>query len=484
MNSAPEIPDLKLANVGSRRKRRGGALPFFGGSGAGGGSFGAGAAGALAAKIGVSLLAMSLGAGAWSLGKAMRPDTSKFTRRPKALALAAEKQKYEGDLSNLPSNQAGRGDSLGMVLGSMDGLTPEERAAREAAAKAETDRKIKEAEEAGKQADAGKKGGEAAPPGADAIAAAVAGAAGADAGKDKDKGGALKSRFGSLSSSFGSGLAGGAGLSGGVGQSFSGPKLGAQPTAGSGRIGSFQQPAKPTLASARLAHVTTHGKGLAARQLQRAFGFSQASRSGAAETRTMNARAAFEDNAGEGSAITGQGLISGAGQAGTADATPTEGPIGGGPTTGSPATTSAPDVGTPVSVSPWAKWINIAKILLAIAGILLIIAAVLQHFGWLKSIAQVLGWAVAGLAAIVTLMGVMIMGMGQIIQGALFTALGGITAWAGYAVATAGDKVVTDANVKTAVAKEGFVSTVTSALATTPGMAAVGVGDVAAGALS
>ena len=435
MENTSDIPELKLAKVGAKRRRRGGGLPLFGGSGTAGGGVGAGAAGTLASKIGISLLAAALGAGAYGLGKALRPETPIPAKRPRTFAsAAAEKQKYEGDLSRLPGPQTRRADSLGMVSGSMDGLTPEERAARAASAKAEADKQAKEAAEAAKK-------GQEAPPGIDANALAAA-AAGAEAGKDnkKEKGGPFNSRFGNLSASLGGGLAGGSGLAGGVGQSFGAPKLGEH--LGLGRAGAFQQASKPARAAAQPSHAATHGQGLARRQLNRAAGFSQAARVGTAESRTTSARAAFEDNAGERSAITGGGLGMGAGKGGTTEAPPSENPAGGGPTmggdSGSGSGSGAPPAGPPDTKAKWEPWIKAAAIATLTATALLVYAEFIMSVNWHVggiALAQLLGKIVMYLGILITAIGLVILGMGQTWQGSLFTAMGGLFIWAGHMVA-------------------------------------------------
>ena len=140
----PQVPQLQLAKVGERKRRKGGAVPFFGGSGAashsGGGIWGtvSGIAGKSVLKIGVTLLAGAIGVGAYNTGKGMRPDPKQFERKPTLFASKNEKPQYStADVANLPGGSGSSQSSVGLVSGSRDGLTQEE---RDAQARAEAEK--------------------------------------------------------------------------------------------------------------------------------------------------------------------------------------------------------------------------------------------------------------------------------------------------------------------------------------------------------
>ena len=224
-SSVSDVPTFKVARVGNDRKRKGGGFSFLrgggtrgvwsgatGGSGAGVGiGAGAGSGGLSALLAGVTfskamilLLVAVGGLGAVSLGR-MMGNTSNGTMKPKAFSMASrEAVKMEGDMSNLPSNANTIPNSLGYLTGSTDGLTPEERAKKEADAAAAAEAQRIADEEAAKKAEKDNLAGNAVDPNA-LLASATA---------DGGKGGGLGKKFGSLSTSMGgsSSLSGGAGL--------------------------------------------------------------------------------------------------------------------------------------------------------------------------------------------------------------------------------------------------------------------------------
>ena len=81
-----------------------------------------------------------------------------------------------------------------------------------------------------------------------------------------------------------------------------------------------------------------------------------------------------------------------------------------------------------VAVAPWQKYIDLAqKLLLVIAALSLVaMAAKGTPYGPMVS------YAIAALGALVALLGVMIMGMGQTLQGGILAAIGGFTAYMAY----------------------------------------------------
>ena len=129
MNTKPEtpqIPELQLAKVGDRRRKKGGALPFsFRGSAGsargGGGIWGSlsGMMGQSALKVGITLLVGVLGVGAYNVGKSLRPDESRYERKPAIFASKNDKSNYAGDMSGLPGRPSPVQNSVGMVSGSI-----------------------------------------------------------------------------------------------------------------------------------------------------------------------------------------------------------------------------------------------------------------------------------------------------------------------------------------------------------------------------
>ncbi|UPT73020.1 MAG: hypothetical protein M0D55_14090 [Elusimicrobiota bacterium] len=235
-SAASDVPTFKVARVGNDRKRKGAGFSFLrsggsrggfsgatGGSGSGGGlggllggaGGGAGAqAGFFASKFVQAMLSVMLAGGIGSAAiyiGAMSTQTDEPAKKA-APFVAKEDVKLEGDITNLPGDPNAIPNSLGYLSGSMDGLTPEERAKRaaeEAARKAAEEEAARKAEEEAART--------AANPAVDPNA--LLASAQADG---QNKGGGLGRKFGNLSSSFGGGssLAGGAGMAGGVGRSF------------------------------------------------------------------------------------------------------------------------------------------------------------------------------------------------------------------------------------------------------------------------
>lgn len=405
-----QVPEFKLAKVGKRReKKRAGAF-WLGGGGGGGFAGAVGGSGVLAFKAALLALLAVMCVGAYNVGSSMAPAKKGALQKPKTFAskdIAAAPSANNAASVALPSG-------LAMVNGSLDGKTPEERAAEAAAAaaaaKAEADRKAKEEEDARKKAeeDAKKNAVPAVDPAAMA-AAAGAGAGGAGAGAGGK--GIGHGKFGALSSSLGgghSGLAGGAGLSGGVGRAFAA-------TGSSGKSNSFGKTAAPSRATAKAAATPrAMGKGRAFRQLVNANQRGQAARSsGGAEGAAQAADDGFTHNAGAGSAITGGGA--GTGGAGAGDHAPSADPNSSKGPTGCTGDCSggAANVGHTDS-SPWKDEIETAGKLEIAAGIMLLVAGIFsklsnaggpwtQFFkiaaGILGGIAAIMGGVIAGLGA-------------------------------------------------------------------------------------
>ncbi len=461
----PQIPAMQLAKVGEKRRKKGGALPWFGGSGtavrSGGGIFGtvSGIASQSALKIGITLLVGALGVGAYNVGKSLRPDENKYERKPAIFAPKNEKASY-GDASSLPGGSAPVQNSVGMVSGSLDGLTPAERAARAAKAEAEA----KAAAEAQAKADAEAKAKEAAnvsgavtpDPGALAAAASVA--------KEKEREGAFSRKFGELAKGSG-GLAGGSGLSGGIGQGFAplaknNANSGVLSTLGSNRAG-VGSSASHIMAS------RNPGRSLAQRQLNRAAQMVGQTRAGANEARSTAASIPFDTGSGSGQTLSGAGGSTGGASpaTGAADANPTTGgggtPVG----IGGGSSAGADDCGNLASKYGWqGNFVNSAdggcvlsqsnvagtgandptnmyfKILEVLSLLAMLISAFLFIVGAWKGInhavVQALAMALIAIGAFQCILGLMLVGMGRTIEGGIFTGIGALTGIAGYLAMT------------------------------------------------
>lgn len=481
MSSQVEIPNFKLAKVGQKKERKGGGIPWlFGGKGAGGALVSGAGSGVVttAAKVLLAVLIASMGGGAYMVGKSLAPQN--VAKKPKAFAGVKEKEaKYAAaDLAKVKKTEAAP-SGLALVSGSLDGKTPEQRAAEaaaaEAAAKAQAEADAKAAAEAAAKEQPTAAG---VPAGMDPAALAAAAAGGADKDKDK-KEGPFGSRFGKMASALGAGgssaLAGGAGLSGGVGRSFDGGRLGsnlgiARSFSGGPRVG------RTSAGSARASGFG--GRGLAARQLAAANQLSNQARRGADETRASNASAAFDNNPG-GNAVTGGGAGSGSNPANSVLSDPPSNPGGGGssgPTEGSESgfdectggqinSSEGGCIDPPkpkgTDATPWKMMIQLAKILAIIGTICLLIAAAIaliagkaDFTGIAFTIAQILGGIAAFCGIIVTFLGIMIAAMGQSWQGILIT-VGGLGLSIGGAIVAlspeSGEKSLAQANYMQAV---------------------------------
>jgi hypothetical protein len=462
-----QVPDLQLAKVGDRRRRKGAGATWFGASSAAsrsgaGGIWGSlsGIFGTSALKIGVALLVGTMGVGAYSVGKGMRPDESKYVRKSQLFADKNAKPNY-GDVSNLPGGRTPSQNSVSMVSGSLDGLTPEERAAKEAKAAADA----KAAAEAQAKADADAKAKEAASvPGAavpgdprDLAAAQAAAAA-----KEKEKAAAFSQRFGELSKG-GSGLSGGGGLSGGIGQGFAplakNPgSLGNLAAMGANRAGQ-------SASASQIRASGNPGRGLAQSQLNRAAMMTGATKSGVNETAATAAGVPFDTGAGASQLLsgTGGGQSGGGPTTGAADQNPSSGGgggsspvgIGGGGDTGGGdddcgslaakygwqgnfvnssdggCVLNQPNVAGSGSSDPSNMLFNMLEVLAALGiliGLWLAILAKMEKtpatFAACQALEKTLAGFLIGIGAIETILGLAVVGMGKTLEGSIFTIMG------------------------------------------------------------
>jgi hypothetical protein len=384
----------------------------------------ASATAALVSKAVMLVLVTMLGAGAMNMRHANElPKTG--IARPSA---PAEKPKYEGDLSNLPTKPQDQPALQDVVVGDMARKGEDDAAAKaaaDAAAAAEAEKQAqaqKEKDEAGKAAKA-----------ASATPAMAAGDLTAKAAKMPQAKKAFNKSFGQLSSSLG----GGSGLSGGIGGSFQRP-LTASAAPGASR-GMGASPA-PRGGGATKAIGSGRG-GRAFRQLQNANALSRAAAHTSGEAAAQGASGAFDNNRGGGSPITGGGAgITGIGtHTGGADTRPNQGgPIGSG--AGNGDGTSAPPESGHSNATPWQTFVDIAKWAMLAAVALMLAAYILaQHAKaiaaanaldggvaaapWFMAAKICAGLAIAA-ALTVTTMGLIVMGQGQMMQGGLFAAGG------------------------------------------------------------
>ncbi len=439
-----EVPTFKVARVGNDRKRKGAGFSFLRGGGARGvWSGAAGGSGAGGAAIGAGLSKMALialvsfaGLGAAGLGRMLGNTGGSEIAKPKTFSMATrEAVKIEGDVSNLPGNTNTIPNSLGYLTGSKDGLTPEERAKKEAdaAAAAEAQRVADEA--AAKKAEKDNVAGAPVDP------AAMLASAKADGGNG-GKGAGFGKKFGSLSSSMGgsASLAGGSGMSGGVNRQFGGAGALGKGTAGQMQAMRGSSNASTTKASAsRLAASRT--KGFARKQLANSNAYSRrGAAAGKGETASSDAASAFDNNPGSGNIIAGPGISKGSKPQGEADNA--GGPVGGGGGGGRNTPTDcgadmyqtssggcAPlDTGVAKDAKPMLTMMaNVVMGLLMVIGILSLLASGAEKtvfgYAWAKVVESV----ILALGIIITLLGVAMIAMGDYVTGGIATLLGGTT---------------------------------------------------------
>ena len=437
-------PTLKVARVGKERKRKGGIFSFLrsgggravwtgatGGSGAGSAAVGAGLTFSKLMLIG--LVSMT-GLGAAGLGRVLGNASNHEVVKPKLFATASKKAaiKIEGDVTNLPGNTNTIPNSLGYLTGSKDGLTPEERAKKEADAAAAAEAQRVADEEAAKKAEAEKT---AAAPAVDPKA--LLASAKADGEKDA-KATAFGKKFGSLSSSMGGGSAlnGGSGLSGGMNRQFG--ESGSMKKAPSGQLSAMKGSVKATTSrssSPRLAGSKT--KGFARKQLANANAYSRRGMAaGRGETASSDASSAFDNNPGAGTIISGPGISLGAKPQGLGDtATPNngsggdgsagdqQGDCGAGQSVNSSG--SCQDIETTAGKDAKPMLTMMANAVMALLLMIGVIAAMAISGPWGYWMAGVL----VAMGAVITLLGVAMMAMGDYVTGGIATLTGGIVTY-------------------------------------------------------
>jgi len=447
-SAASEVPTFKVARVGQERKRKGGGFSFLRGggtrgvwSGAAGGSGAASATGMTLSKVMMIMLATSvIGTGAVYVGSRSAANSRVATTASKPLVFAQDRVKIEGDTTNLPSSSNSIPNSMGFITGSKDGLTPEERAKKEADAAAAAEAQRVADEEAAKK-DAANTAANPAPNPADMLASAKADGGGGKAG-------GFGKKFGALSSSMGGGssLSGGAGMSGGVNRQFGGG--GSIPKGNGGSMAAMKGASRPTYSKAgnsKLAASRT--KGFARKQLANANAYSRrGATTGRGESSSSDAGAAFDNNPGAGNTIEGPGIGKGkgaeSGSEGTANPNANGGPTGGGPQQvdcgpdryqNADGGCSDLDVGPGKDAKPALTMMaNIVMGLLVGIGILSGLALLMDGTVFGIAWATMLKSVIAAMGAIICLLGVAMMAMGDYFTGGVATLVGGVVTYMAY----------------------------------------------------
>ncbi|MBI5631063.1 MAG: hypothetical protein HY921_09280 [Elusimicrobia bacterium] len=479
----PDIPARKLAKVGANKERKKGGVPLLAGSGGrvsglfgmGGGGVSAGSSGwggaglsgllgGFGGKVLIIFAVAALGVGAYGVSEFFSSRATFDSDRIKPFSI--DKSAGGGTGSSSSSRAVlgggGRTGSVGYVSESLDGKTPEQRAA-EAAAKAAAEKEA-QARADGDGAKSGSRGGAGLDP------AALAAAAGSVVARGRDPlSGKALGQLGQFNKDMGASWAGGA-LSGGVGQGFQ-SALRAPKVKGGGsgsNTGGFARSNAVGRSAARAVRARGGGNTLAGKQLRKAFGHSMAARGGPLEQGSAQATNAFENAPAANSVIGGAGTKIGGAGTSSGGGGLAQGSQGGGAGAGGgssdpnsqpseagygPAGQEGPAEELPGAPpvkakdkTPWKNLLDIASKLLLAAGLLLSIAALIGKTQWGKQIALYLAWAAAALAGIATIMGMMIIGMGATSQGLILTVTAGIlTAVAVYTALSGDEKPSQDA---------------------------------------
>jgi hypothetical protein len=436
METKPEIPDFKLAKVGTDRRRKGAGLAWFGNSGGSGAALARGGAGLLG-KIAILAVTGVMGLGAFSVGRGMAPEHGYKKKKTKAFNV----QKYTENTANLPKDMKYASKSgLGMVAGRVDGKTAEELAAE----RAEAERLAREQAEAEARAAAESAAGQVAEtpdvPGVDPGVMATA------AAPETQKAAGMGKKYGELTKNFG-GLAGGSGVTG----SFSTKKFSGK----EGKALAFSQRSAPTRSKMTPGKFAGRARGVAGKQLEKAAFFSRAASKAGNESSSELASQAFDGNTGAGTSIGGAGAASGnsAADAGPGDSSGAYGgsaygnhgneygPCQEGQTQAqNPNCVEIPDgTGEDDPTNDIIKLLKTLLIVATIVGVIQLILSKMTAAPWIAALYAMLGDLMVALGAIICVLGIMLMGMGRKVEGTIFAAIGAlmaIMAWIGNSNAT------------------------------------------------
>ncbi|MDE1977365.1 MAG: hypothetical protein KGI84_08930, partial [Elusimicrobia bacterium] len=426
MDAQVQIPSIKLAKVG-RKKKKNKLIPFLPDFLGGGASpWGAGAGLSLGAKMAVVFVVSTLGVGAYQVGKTLKPGGAGQAGLKSGLASIFAKPHY-GSAAGLPTNKPWYQNSLGMADAKGGYPGSMENAAAGGAASGSANGAANGAA-AGAAAKAGAAGAAGASPfdalaKAKALAAAQAKAKAAAEQQGMGAGSGLGNGMGGLGANMGgpSSVAGGSSLAGLTGGTFGAGGGGAAGAKTPGTPAKKVVPFERSYGAHALGGSLGQGEqGLgAAGQLRSIHNMNPYTESSNPQMSKGASSQGFDTGQSNGSAITGAGISGGGGSA-PAPSQDNTGFGGGGPTNGgfqggggySGGGTTTPPPGP--TAAPWAGMMSWAGKLLAVAGILLGIASALALFSeydwW---IIEWLARAACVLAGLATLMGLSMIGMGQ-----------------------------------------------------------------------
>ena len=449
MSQMPEIKGVVNKEPDRDKKKAGLLARLFGGGGSGGsglgglGGFGGGAGGGMGALAGGGILATKAGllalllagttvaGGIGMLGyRLFGPGAGDSTTSSDNLQLFAPKQKEAASADGQSASKDGSSESLKQFNEANKTPTPADAAANGA---------VKDATAAGATAASG----------SDAAAAAAAAVASnkmgeTDTGNGVNKG-LLKNtaKFGTLSGATGGGGSGAVANSGAKTAGDAGSK---------GSLSGFKKPSAATVSGGTARSIAGRHFNGAAQQGFGVLGSQHGAQSSA------GAGQVYDGAANGGSNIGGAGTpIGGAATPGTGPAQPTS--------LNAPAILANSNaIPTPIGepVCPWQNQIKEAQVLMGIATALLLVCSLINKSPGPHTlvITQVIGYIVAGLGAMVVLLGGIIAHgkYGQLAQGAMLGAAGAGMILAGMMAATSTQSDATKA-------KDAGPSTVT----TTPG---------------
>lgn len=479
-HAGPEIPDfdafLKVRQnevVERKKEKKRGALPWWPNLAATKGlGVGAKAAALVASKAGFLIMTMALAAGAGVFGLAQRG-------RLQAEADAMKKKQFEASLlrehilkqnaapkNAMPTVDRARGDTFGFVsAGGLSGPQAGEGAAGAAGADASAGAADGKA---GAEAGGAKEqeGAQNADP--NAMAAELMAQAGARNAAGAAAGG-RNADFGKLSQGMGGGMRGGGGLAGGVGRGFDQMSMKnamlarAESFKGGNPAGIMDNKLRKGNArkwEARGGKTAQARASASANRLRQMAGTMAANRTGdVAKAATANT-AAWEQTAAPGQITTGAGAsipgASGPGNAGVG-AFPGDnegGPMNMGPgDVGGDLASNVPNVPEYRNATPYQWAVDLAKLLMIAIMVLSLIIMAMKATVIGNAYIPMLTNIVAGMGAILGILGVYMMAMSQYAQGMLWTVIGGAVTLLALAAPTA----VSEGSKGIAIGWQGFV---------------------------
>jgi hypothetical protein len=422
--AAVEIPNLKLAKVGPKRKARATGLPWLPEPHKGSKLA---LRAILGCKVGVLTLIGSVTAAAIGFGNSMAPEYAAYQARVAGTKGAKVKVQYhyDGDLSNLPSFSQPR-DSVHMVSGGFQfikkpvpaNMTPAVDDVAGVPAAAASDQRAPEI------------------PNFDINAIAAAAAKGTSNPKLGDAKSPFEHKLGFLKTNAAPKLAGGAGMAGGLGRGFDAPVFKVPAKGGELTALPAAKPQATRIAAKQHASYTgDRGRTLSGRQLYRANHFSNMGRVGGTESRATAASLAFDNGGSVGQSVVGAGASLGTSPTETTPpANPPTNEPGGGrqqETTDCAQTAQGCDPIPGKSDDPTSGIVKILQTLSwAISACLILKAIYNASSAWPFSafMSFTMTNIIIGLGAIVAALGVVLMAMGRPVLGGIYTAVGALVA--------------------------------------------------------